>query len=203
MGDANLNWVTPTLATGGDLSMLPDKAELQIEDILDQGVQVILDTRQEWSDHDVWKHFEDVTYVHLPTDDRVGHTIPPELFYAAWDAVNPMRNGEKVFVHCHMGVNRGPSVAFYLLLELGFDPKDAFRLIRNARPQAAVYYAPDALDAYLRLRNPHPAVRRRKVREFKEWMDAELAPFISEIQHVIRQGHVTDRTEQQILQGRG
>lgn len=34
--------------------------------------------------------------------------------------------GVKVLPHCHMGVNRGLSIAYSLLLDVGVDPIEAF-----------------------------------------------------------------------------
>ena len=51
----------------------------------------------------------------------------------------------KVIVHCHMGVNRGPSLAFAAMLALGHEPTEALAAIRAQRPIAAVLYAEDAL----------------------------------------------------------
>jgi hypothetical protein len=44
-----------------------------------------------------------------------------------------------------MGVNRGPSLGFAVLLAQGWDPVDALDAIRGARPIAWVAYAEDAL----------------------------------------------------------
>jgi predicted protein tyrosine phosphatase len=44
-----------------------------------------------------------------------------------------------------MGINRGPSLGFAILLAQGWDPVDAIAAIRAARPQANVWYAADAL----------------------------------------------------------
>ena len=50
-------------------------------------------------------------------------------------------------VHCHMGVNRGPSMALAMLLDEGWDVVDALNAIRDARPIAGVIYAKDAVRA--------------------------------------------------------
>ena len=47
-------------------------------------------------------------------------------------------------VHCHMGVNRAPSMVFYLMLKEGYEPDEALALIRSNRPIAACYYAESA-----------------------------------------------------------
>ena len=46
-----------------------------------------------------------------------------------------------------MGINRGPSLGFAILLHWGWDPNEAITAIRDARPIANVWYAVDALVA--------------------------------------------------------
>ena len=50
-----------------------------------------------------------------------------------------------LLVHCHMGINRGPSAAYAILLTRGHDPIEAIDLVRARRPIAAVDYADDSL----------------------------------------------------------
>jgi hypothetical protein len=49
-----------------------------------------------------------------------------------------------------MGINRGPTMAYRILLEHGVDPIEALDIIREARPIADIGYAADALDHYHR-----------------------------------------------------
>ena len=49
-----------------------------------------------------------------------------------------------------MGINRGPTMAYRILLEYGADPIEALDIIREARPIADIGYAADALDHYHR-----------------------------------------------------
>jgi len=44
-----------------------------------------------------------------------------------------------------MGINRGPSLGFAVLLHQGWDPVEAIAAIRAARPIANVWYASDSL----------------------------------------------------------
>lgn len=66
--------------------------------------------------------------------DDAGQTIPPDYFQAladwATDALG--RPDTKLLVHCHAGVNRGPSGAFTVLLAQGWGVREAPR--RSARP---------------------------------------------------------------------
>ena len=68
----------------------------------------------------------DVTYLHHGMDDA-GQRVPAEWFDVAvgfaLDALS--EPGTKVLTHCHMGINRGPSLGFAVLLALGWDPVGA------------------------------------------------------------------------------
>ena len=146
---ANLHFVTPQLAVGGDLSAFDDElAALQFQEIRRLGITHIVDVRLEWSDLDTYaEHAPDIGYLHHGMDDA-GQAVPPEWFEhavswveQAWEE-NP---DAVVLAHCHMGINRGPSLGFAILLARGWDPVDAIAAIRAARPQANVWYAADAL----------------------------------------------------------
>jgi len=62
----------------------------------------------------------------------------------AW-AAEAIADGGVLFTHCHMGINRGPSAGFAVLLRQGWDPVDALDAIRKARPISVVAYADAAL----------------------------------------------------------
>ncbi len=147
---ANLSFVTPQLAVGGDLDSYDrPRALMQLGELVHLGITHVVDVRSEWSDAELFVHSApEVRYLSHGMDDA-GQRVPPEWFEhavtwveAAWaqdpDAV--------VLAHCHMGINRGPSLGFAILLAQGWDPVEAIAAIRAARPQANVWYAADALD---------------------------------------------------------
>lgn len=188
---ANISWITDNLATGGDLSYDPLVAAEQAQDIIDQEVQLIIDVRAESNDEGFWDDCG-ITYLHLPTDDRQGHHIAAELFEkAVVEARHCLDAGEKVLIHCHMGINRGPSVAYAVLLDLDYDPIKAFDLIRAKRDCAAIYYAVDALEAEVERRDFHHPVDidRLKAHMKSLWTPEEQA----RIQHILRTNHQNDR----------
>lgn len=190
---ANISWITDTLATGGDLSYNRQTAAAQVKEIVDSGVELVIDVRAEANDYQVWED-AGIDYLWLPTDDRQGHTIPADLFRSAvTEARHFIDGGGKVLVHCHMGINRGPSVAYAILLDLDWDPIKAFDLIREKRTQAAVYYAQDALVAELDRREFHHPVDldRLKTHMKNIWTPEERA----RIQHIIRDNHAKDALE--------
>ena len=147
---ANLHFVTPKLAVGGDLSSEDEGlSRLQLKEICELGITHVVDTRFEWSDEQaVAEHASHVRYLHHGMDDA-GQQVPHEWFEEAvsWvEAAYEQDPDAIVLTHCHMGINRGPSLGFAVLLSQGWDPVEAIAAIRAARPQANVWYAADALD---------------------------------------------------------
>jgi dual specificity phosphatase 3 len=130
----------------GDLHHDPDAALEQLAGWVDAGVGGIVDCREEWTEEDfVAVHYPQVTYVHVGVDDH-GGSQPDDWFDEGVDgALEVLGRGEHVVVHCHMGINRGPSMAFALLLTLGWGVTDALVAIRTARPIVGLIYAEDAI----------------------------------------------------------
>lgn len=143
---ANLHFVTPTLAVGGDLSSYDDElAGQQLGELAELGVTHVIDCRIEWDDSELLaRHHPHISYLHHGMDDA-GQDVPAEWFDAAIAFIDAAGPDAVVLTHCHMGINRGPSLGFALLLHQGWDPVDAIAAIRAARPIANVWYAGDAL----------------------------------------------------------
>jgi dual specificity phosphatase 3 len=147
----NLHWITDDLATGGDLHHNEVKASQQIEQLVEDGVTHIIDMRMEWSDEEVVRrHAPHIKYLHLRTNDAHGYRMPHRVFDEGVEfARQAQAIGGKVLAHCHMGINRGPSMAMAILLDRGMDPIPAFELLREKRDIVGLAYAADALDAHL------------------------------------------------------
>ena len=80
--------------------------------------------------------------------------------------------GSRLLTHCHMGINRGPSAGYAVLLGQGWDPVEAIAAIRRARPIANVWYAEDALRWHHR-RTGAPAAQVRQERAaLAAWREA-------------------------------
>jgi dual specificity phosphatase 3 len=99
----------------------------------------------------VAQHAPVIVYGWVGADDA-GRPQADEWFDAGLEfATEALRGSEAVLlVHCHMGINRGPTMAYRILLERGVDPIEALDVIRSARPIADIGYAADALDHYHR-----------------------------------------------------
>jgi len=168
---ANITQLTDKIWTGGDLPEAEDLATAHIRHWQYAGITTVIDCRHEWSDKDlVAAVAPEIHYVHLGIDDA-GQRIPPAWFEQALIASNTSLTGG-VLAPCHMGINRGPSAAFALLLAEGLTPNDAIELIRVRRPIAAVGYAEDAL-RWWHHRNHNTAHRRRVERDqLASWRNA-------------------------------
>lgn len=142
---ANLHFVTERLAVGGDLSQDVHKAVEQLVELEDLGITHVVDCRLEWSDMDFFAEAQsDISYLHHGMDDA-GQNVPAAWFDTAIGWIEQAGPDAVVLTHCHMGINRGPSLGFAVLLHEGWDPVEAIEAIRFARPIANVWYAGDAL----------------------------------------------------------
>jgi dual specificity phosphatase 3 len=144
---ADAAFVTDQLLVGGDLDTRDGElAGRQLRELVDAGVTHLVDTRIEWDDL-AWvaERSPAVRYLHLGMDDA-GQAVPAEWFDEAvgW-ALEAIETGGTVLTHCHMGINRGPSLGFAVLLAQGWDALEALERIREVRPIAFVAYAEDAL----------------------------------------------------------
>jgi len=164
---ANISYITGRVWTGGDLpfqlgeeAMLADLVAIQRAGITD-----ILDNRIEWSDAAfIAAHAPDLYYLWNGADDA-GQVMPDQWFFDGVDfALTALEDpGAQVLAHCHMGINRGPSMAFAILLATGMDLVEALTAIRAARPIAAISYAADALSWWHRMtQTPEPVAKRQR-----------------------------------------
>jgi dual specificity phosphatase 3 len=170
---ANISRVAGRIWTGGDLpshlggaAMLADLAEYQRV-----GITHILDNRIECSDEAfVEAHAPKMDYFWNGQDDA-GQAMPDEWFWDGVDfALEALKDPDaQVLAHCHMGINRGPSMAFAILLATGMEPVAALDSIRRSRPIAAVSYADDALDWWHRMTGAPASVAKLQRSEVATW----------------------------------
>ena len=149
---ANASRITGNLWIGGDLeTRRPALARVQLDELDAAGITDIVDCRIEWNDQDwVTAAKPHLGYLWLGVDDA-GQQMPDRWFEIGTSHIlNRLEVGATVLTHCHMGINRGPSMGFATLLALGWDPIDALDRIRTRRPIAYVAYAEPALDWWLR-----------------------------------------------------
>jgi hypothetical protein len=163
--------ITDQIVISGDLDEDPERAVEQLQTWTDAGITHVLDTRIEWSDANlVADNVPEMVYGWIGADDA-GLRQSDEWFVAgltfAMDALEDP--GSVVLIHCHMGINRGPSMAYRVLLELDWDAIDALDAIRDARPIADIAYASDALDHFHRSHEIPAGMRAKDRDRFHAW----------------------------------
>ncbi|MFM7064523.1 MAG: hypothetical protein ACKO04_13690 [Actinomycetes bacterium] len=138
--------VGTSLIVTGDLHPERSAALAQLERWLDAGAVGIIDCRGEWTDEDlVAVAAPQLDYRYLGTDDA-GQGQDDEWFEAGLaHYLDLVQGGGRVVVHCHMGINRGPSMAFALLLATGWGITAALDTVAEARPIVGLIYATDAV----------------------------------------------------------
>lgn len=151
--DTFYNDVNDWLLVGADLDIATHLTGMEPDEVIAHlrglGVTHVLDARSEWTDADLWVQagLPAENYAHLPIIDSYNH-LPDEAWFAGVesfvaDFLTGRNEGDKIYIHCHMGVNRGPSAAMLALLTADPDmhPWDAFLAIRETRKIAGLVYA--------------------------------------------------------------
>ena len=183
---ANLNFITSQLATGGDLAANNDATIHDLEEWQRLGITHVIDNRLEWSDEGfVADRAPEIGYLHNGVDDA-GQRMPDAWFNLGVSfAQRAMQlQASRVLVHCHMGINRGPSLAYAVLLAEGWDPIKAIDAIRSARPIAAMGYAEDALAWHHRRTFASSATRASDRRRMSDWRAANEIDVVRIIREV-------------------
>ena len=146
------NSVNDWLLVGGDLDLAHDLTgqdfATTVAQLRGEGVTHVLDLRSEWEDKAEWVQggLAPENYCHAPIKDSWRHTPAESWHEAVENFVSYFwmnsAEGDRLYVHCHMGINRAPSAAMQALLTIeGMDPWEAFLAIREARPAAGLVYA--------------------------------------------------------------
>jgi protein-tyrosine phosphatase len=149
---ANAHRVTDFLYVGGSLrSGDADPGTVLRELHGEHGVTHILDCRTETSDeHLVAQLAPTVVYHQAGTEDEAAGTAEGWFDSGVSFAREALKvPGSVVLAHCALGQARGPSMAYAVLLDQGYEPGEALLLITRARPEARASYAEQALDWHL------------------------------------------------------
>lgn len=191
--------VTPTLWVGGAPMFDPDP--LATRELIIEKQAIVIDCRDE-EDRDEMYGWSDIVDGETPSyviplfdDGERSNTVESFVNLATQIHDDGHKFISPMFVHCHMGINRGPSVAmFMLMLAKKVRAEEAYAAVLKARPYAGLAYATLALHAagailspgrtrYQRREMQHVFqrweekqwdTRRRRVhRQAVEWFDAE------------------------------
>ena len=139
------------IVVSGDLHHEHDQALKQLQEWQAYGITHILDARGEYSDIKfVAEHAPEIIYIECGTHDDGGHQDAGWFDNALETLGEDLFDKENVaLIHCHLGCNRGPSLAARILLSQGYDLVPVLDAIRKARPIAAILYAEDVVDHWL------------------------------------------------------
>lgn len=147
------NDVNEWLTIGCDIELAAHTMGGTVKDAIgalaDHGVTHVLDCRIESTDEDFWRSagLSPSSYLRCPIVDNYNHS-PAESWFREVETFirHFLLNrdfGDRIYVHCHMGINRGPSAAMLALLtyDPNMSPWDAFLAIREARSITGLVYA--------------------------------------------------------------
>ncbi|KXZ61842.1 Dual specificity phosphatase, catalytic domain [Microbacterium laevaniformans] len=163
--------LTPQLWTGAELHPSdPAVARLQLDEVVAAGVDAIIDCRYERDDADwVTAAIPHMDYLYIGVEDA-GWRMQHDWFDAGTNyAIDQMKDGHVVLAHCQAGINRGPSMAFAIMLATGWDALEALSHIRAARPTARIRYAEDAVDWWFTKVEAPTDERKRQVNRVRQW----------------------------------
>ncbi len=168
---ADITRITDRLWTGGALPAEDDAFAVDLAAWRAEGITHVIDNRLERSERErIALAAPEIAYLENGVRDA-GRRMPDEWFERGVTfALEALRQaGTGVLSHCHVGVNRGPSMAYAIMLALGSDPVDALEAIRRARPFVGLGYADDAVDWWLRCRRVPGAERLHQRTRVVEW----------------------------------
>lgn len=151
---ANAHRVTDFLYVGGSIRSGGADPGTVITELRSHGVTHILDCRSETSDEGLVAQLAPgMGYHQAGTEDEAAGTAQGWFDSGVSFARRALQiPGSVLLTHCALGQARGPSMAYAVLLDQGYDPGAALLMILEARPQAKVSYAEHALDWHLNLK---------------------------------------------------
>lgn len=166
---ADAHRVTESLLVGGALGNGFGDPEAELRELAAQGLTHILDCRSETSDAGlVARVAPRVVYARIGTADTI-HTTEQWFTTGVAFAREALADKSAVLLtHCSLGQTRGPSMGFAVLLDQGYEPGAAFRLIATTRPQARIGYADAALDWHLKRIDADQSQRERAHRSLRD-----------------------------------
>ncbi len=133
--------VTPQIYVGSQIGALGKRR------LLARGFTASVNLRSEFDDEAHGLALGE--YCYLPTDDTHAPTLA-QLEAGAAFIQRVVEAGGKVYIHCHGGVGRAPTLAAAYLVRQGHSLEGALALIRASRP--FIRFTPEQLE---RLKNFH------------------------------------------------
>lgn len=126
----DLNFITDGLAVGGAL-----RTSSQIRALRDLGIGAVVDLRSESKDDVAELEKNGIAFLHLPTPDWHPPTAADLDTGTNW-IMDQMGSDRKVLVHCQHGIGRSVIMVAAVLVKMGYDWREAMRIIKAKRAGA-------------------------------------------------------------------
>lgn len=168
---ANASKLTDNLWIGGELDSTDRTLAMhQLDELVDAGIDSIIDCRIEGTDIDwVTEAKANIDYLSAGVEDA-GFVMPDDWWLDGTTyALDQIGEGHVVLAHCQIGINRGPSMGFAILVAMGWDAIDALNLIKERRPIARVAYAEQAIDWWMQSVGAPDEAAVTQIRRIKKW----------------------------------
>ena len=135
----DMTWVTDRIAVGGGIWN-----ELKMIEVADAGVTHVINMQIEFDDRYLGVP-HGINILWNPTDDDFQFK-PPELLQRGVEfALEALEHpNTKIFIHCAAGVHRAPMMTLAVMRAMGWELKEATKLIQKRRPVV------DFADVYVR-----------------------------------------------------
>ena len=138
--------VAPNIIISGGLPHDREHAKKVLNTWEDTGVTHYIAVHEECDNRTFVQRNSRVEYIKVGVDDDGSRRDPRWFDTTTTAALDALKEPDsKLLISCWLGVNRGPSATFAVLLSLGWEPIAALEAIRTVRPIAATIYAPDAI----------------------------------------------------------
>lgn len=138
----SFDFVTFRLATG---SAIQSKEDVDL--LVASGITDVINCREDDESQFLSTHPGIIRFLHNPTEDD-GSIKSPEWFRKSivFGLETLSIRKRKLFCHCQVGCNRGPSTTYAILRAFGLNRIESLAMIRLARPItiAGIRYADDA-----------------------------------------------------------
>jgi protein-tyrosine phosphatase len=124
----DMTWITDRIAVGGGIWVDYKMAEVAAEDVTH-----IIDMQIEFDDTEIARPYGIEVFWNAVDDDF--QPKPPAVFQdAVAFGLKALEHPDtKIFIHCAAGVHRAPMMALALLRALGYELKEAMRMIQSKR----------------------------------------------------------------------
>lgn len=134
------SWITDELAVGGHVP-----GERTEELARDHRIAAVVDLREEACDDEHVLRRHGIAFLHLPTPDMLGVTLPMLSDGVAFANLH-LDGGERVLIHCQHGIGRSAVLALCVLVARGMQPLAALALAKDRR--AVVSPSPAQFEAW-------------------------------------------------------